>query len=430
MTYNDDYTRRAPEVEELAHLHERAPEKAVHAIRDVPEVQELWEEMVRHCEEAVKRHGYGNYSAALELSLHAEKPGRLHFHVYVAMHRNVSTGVSWTDLSEHFAFNGKKPAHCSPTMKQKGRRSIESIVQQAHYYCQAPKQGQLFSTGSILPHANFQVTAKMVAELWKCHKMNTNTALSEVLKTRDSVPRWFTEMVRTHNKESDANMKEGVGKALAEHQLKRFKPGTSSEISFMKQFTHLPMSKVPGEDVLEPLFTVPQLRRFRFLVYDGPSRTGKTERAAAWWGDAETLVVNAQGTTTPSLRDWDSGTHKAVVYDEGSWLLPASQRMLFQSGLRPVKMAQSNCNSECYDILLYGVPQMITSNNFWAGWERSNSEHREARGWLEANMCYQIWNEPCWETSVAEAEPAGEGGSAVVAQHAGGVFEGGAAARQ
>ena len=142
------------------------------------------------------------------------------------------------------------------------------------------------------------------------------------------------------------------------------------------------------------------------MVYDGRSRTGKTERAVAWWGDASTLVVNAQGTSTPSLRDWDSGKHKAIVYDEGSWVLPASQRMLFQSGLRAVKMAQSNCNSECYDILLYGVPQIITSNNFWAGWDRNNDEHREAGGWLGANMFYQVWNEPCWEESEEEdAEP-------------------------
>ena len=50
----------------------------------------------------------------------------------------------------------------------------------------------------------------MVAELWKAHKMTTNAAMKEVLKTRDNVPRWFTEMLRTHNKESDASMQDAV----------------------------------------------------------------------------------------------------------------------------------------------------------------------------------------------------------------------------
>ena len=406
LTYNDDYCQNVPLVAELVRKHECNPDKAVAAIRNIEEVTALWEEMVRHATDVVRSCGYANQSVAMELSLHAENAGRVHFHVYVSMHQRASVGVTWELLSKQFAFKGKKPAHCSVTMKPRGRRSIESIVQQAHYYCQAPKRGQLFSTGTIKPFQDFPVTAKMVAELWKAHKMTTNAAMKEVLKTRGNVPRWFTEMLRTHNKESDASMQDAVEQALVQHTMKSFKPATPRESSFLKQFVHLPLSKIPGQPGLLPLFSLPQSRRFSFMVYDGRSRTGKTERAAAWWGDAATLVVNAQGTSTPSLRDYDAGKHKAIVYDEGSWVLPASQRMLFQSGLRAVKMAQSNCNSECYDILLYGVPQIITSNNFWAGWDRNNDEHREAGGWLGANMFYQVWNEPCWEESEEEdAEP-------------------------
>ena len=417
LTYNDDYCRDVPTVAALVKQYEFNPDKAVAAIRNIPEVLVLWEEMTHHCEEVVRVCGYANYSVAMELSLHALNAGRIHFHVYVSIHHRASLGVTWEQLSKQFAFKGRKPSHCAQTLRTRGRRSIEACIQQAHYYCQAPKQGQIFSTGSLKPFEDFQVTAKMVAELWKQHKLSTAQAMKEVLRTRDNVPKWFTEMLRTHNKESDASMKAAVEKALEVHSMSRFKPATPREIGFLKQFPHLPLSKVPGEPGLEPLYSMPQLRRYCFMVYDGRSRTGKTERAVAWWGDAATLVVNAQGTSTPSLRDWDSGTHKAIVYDEGSWLLPSNQRMLFQSGLRQVKMAQSNCNSECYDILLYGVPQLITSNNFWAGWDRTNDEHREARGWLEANMFYQVWNEPCWEET--EAEGARGGDSAAVSESAG-----------
>ena len=85
-------------------------------------------------------------------------------------------------------------------------------------------------------------------------------------------------------------------------------------------------------------------------------------------------------------------------------MLPANQRMLFQSSLRPVKLAQSSCNAACYDVLLYGVPQIITSNHFWKGWQADDPEHREARQWLEANMCYVQWNESCYRPELPVEE--------------------------
>ena len=70
--------------------------------------------------------------------------------------------------------------------------------------------------------------------------------------------------------------------------------------------------------------------------------------------------------------------------------------MLFQSTLRKVKLGQSNCNQDCYDVLVYGVPQIIASNDFWSGYNPEDKKHREARGWIDANMIYVTWNEKCF----------------------------------
>ena len=73
-------------------------------------------------------------------------------------------------------------------------------------------------------------------------------------------------------------------------------------------------------------------------------------------------------------------------------------RVLFQSGPRGVKLAQSNCNIDVYEVLLYGVPQIITTNNFWKGWSSLDTDHVEAKEWLQANMHFVQWNEPTWES--------------------------------
>ena len=68
--------------------------------------------------------------------------------------------------------------------------------------------------------------------------------------------------------------------------------------------------------------------------------------------------------TTPALREMQTGTWRAVVYDESDWRLPASQLALFQSAARPVTLGQSNCNEAVNNVVMHGVPQILCSNDF------------------------------------------------------------------
>ena len=404
LTYNDDYTKNIPAVSE-AMLRHANTDKAAKDVSEIESVIALWNEFESFAKQTVAEHGYAAYSVAMEISLNSETAGRLHLHLYVSMHNRATKGVSLGQLQTDFKFHNRSPGHISPTIKPRGRKTISACVQQAMYYCQAPKIGQVFSSGSAQPFANFPVSSKMVVDLWKAHKMTTSMAQTEILKTRDSVPRWFQELLKTHAQEAERDNAVAVTGALEQHRMSAFKEATACEVLFLKQFGHLPLTRIPGERGCDPVLQAPSLRRYKFMVYDGKSRTGKTERAIAWWSDRRTLTVNAQGTTTPSLRDYDPSLHRAIVYDEGSWMLAAKNRMMFQSGPRSVKLAQSNCNLECYDILLYGAPQIITSNHFWSAWNEEDPDHREARDWLEANMHYVVWNAPTWEERLSEPEP-------------------------
>ncbi len=132
-------------------------------------------------------------------------------------------------------------------------------------------------------------------------------------------------------------------------------------------------------------------RRYHFLVYEGPSRLGKTQRALWWFGEARTLYMSVQGSSTPNLRGFRRADYDAILFDEATWELPAKNRALFQSSGQQVTLGLSNCNEKAYKVRLSGCALICCSNNFWAECPP------EARDWIEAN-CYLVRiTEPCWQ---------------------------------
>jgi hypothetical protein len=129
------------------------------------------------------------------------------------------------------------------------------------------------------------------------------------------------------------------------------------------------------------------------LIYDGPSRTGKTERALSWFGQDRTLTVNCQGVRSPCLKDFETGGFRAICYEEASWELLWENRQLLQSGLNPVLLGQSQCNEHCYWVNVFGTPQLVTSNNFFEG-----CQSQEARAWIKANAFYVRVETPLYRT--------------------------------
>jgi hypothetical protein len=155
---------------------------------------------------------------------------------------------------------------------------------------------------------------------------------------------------------------------LADSQL-RFHCPSTMECEWLSQYEAKPSGQ--------------RLRRYKFLVYEGPSRSGKTERAIHWFSREKTLIVSSMNTTTPSLRPWLCGRYQAIVFDEGSWELVAINRQLFQAGMNAVTLSQSQCNEHAYEVCLLGTPLMITSSNCW-----KDCEDAEARDWIVANSYF------------------------------------------
>jgi hypothetical protein len=96
--------------------------------------------------------------------------------------------------------------------------------------------------------------------------------------------------------------------------------------------------------------------------------------------------------TTPNLKEWLSGEYQALVCEEASWELMWNNRMLFQSGPRPVCVGQSACNEHAFEVSVWQTPIVLTSNAFWSG-----CKDEAARDWITKNSFYVKVTEPLWQ---------------------------------
>ena len=85
--------------------------------------------------------------------------------------------------------------------------------------------------------------------------------------------------------------------------------------------------------------------RYKFLVLEGRSGTGKTYFAKWMCGDpSTTLECNCACTPEPDLRDFDTLFHQLILFDEAAPTMVIRQKKLFQSPPSNVLLGSSATN--------------------------------------------------------------------------------------
>jgi hypothetical protein len=130
--------------------------------------------------------------------------------------------------------------------------------------------------------------------------------------------------------------------------------------------------------------------RFPFLVLNGPSRMGKTRYACQLFGAEKTLVLSCQGVRAPNLKPFRRHRHSCIVFDEGSHDMVFNNKQVFQAGVDVVMLGQSNCNEHAYAVWLYGIPLVVSTNDWLVG------ASDEQVAWLNANSVVIEVTEPMW----------------------------------
>jgi hypothetical protein len=378
LTWNGDWGLVPPEILPATSSGERdIPATCRHICEHRP-FQALFEDAWATLQPTLAAHGLTRVSLGLELCTGTEGPVRVHLHCFATLggdQKKCRGHAMWRAL----AFRGRNASHCNPCLPGRGQGARVKAEAQGHYYVQAPKIGSIFTRSTWVKLRDWPVRASYVMTLWRQRKLSHDDARLEVIESRDRAHVWLSEIDKLAKEEYAVRCARAAGDAVAAGPARPFRPAEGCELEWLAQYAQQPEGQ-------------PALRRFRPLIYDGPSRTGKTERAVHWFGESATLVLNCQGVQSPCLHAWLLGAHKAIVYDEADWTLVWANRQLMQAGPRLVLLGQSACNEHAYSVSVYGAPMLLTSNAFWAGCPPNGPE----RAWIETNCFYRYIATPTW----------------------------------
>jgi len=120
------------------------------------------------------------------------------------------------------------------------------------------------------------------------------------------------------------------------------------------------------------------------------------------FGALTTLVVDVQHADHPDLRGYVRGHHTAVLLDEvSSPQFIVANKKLLQAHVDGAILGQSATQMYTYEVFLWKVPIMLTTNNFHL---EDMAEHD--RDWIHQNCVCMHVAEPVWETEDASGAAA------------------------
>ena len=136
-----------------------------------PQVVEFWSTVRRRCAVVLVTLSGAKFSLCLEVCLNtlaAERVVRLHIHFSVEA---AAGGKISVRQPEELALLGALP-QISGKGKWSNTRLRRSCSGSAHYYCQAPKRGKLFSEATIRAFVDFSVNPEWITSFLQADKMS------------------------------------------------------------------------------------------------------------------------------------------------------------------------------------------------------------------------------------------------------------------
>ena len=136
--------------------------------------------------------------------------------------------------------------------------------------------------------------------------------------------------------------------------------------------------------------------RYRFLVLEGKSKTGKTFFTKWMLGDPSRVYeTNCAACPEPELRDFKALYHQVILFDEAAPEMVIAQKKLFQGPPCFVEMGCSTTNCHSYKVLVSGIRLVICSN----GWSEAVAAMKSQadKYWLEDNsIVVDVKGEPMY----------------------------------
>lgn len=332
----------------------------------------LWTRFVEWVKDRCKKFRAKFWSCTMEKSIHADEIGRVHFHAYWSW--TGERGVDHKNTDE-WCFDGVRP-RVDVNSEQRGPFEWRRACQHGHFYVQVKKLGTLESATNYPPwEADWIPEPWWATALWKKHKLSHDDYLRLSVKLRDQHDRrkaCVDAVVAAESALAFADEQTAARAAIAKRSLP-FKPLPPQMERFRMQYGEI-------ND------------RYKLLVLWGPSRTGKSRWARSLYGDRWTLVVDIQHADHPDLRAYKRGVHLCLLLDEmSSPKFIVQNKKLLQAHVDGAKLGQSATQLYSYDVFLWRLPIIITTNN----WNLHDLEPID-REWIESNCIPVYVGEPVW----------------------------------
>lgn len=275
--------------------------------------------------------------------------------------------LAWRDIEPH----STPPPHAT------GHGRSMRALWASYFYCVVRKRGWIWSESDRDAFTGFPVQTSWVMALLQGRKIDATYARELVAQCAIGSNRCFDDIRRWEdgeNRRKTAEYRARVAVLLAAEQ---------------GRFRHLPEVSEWEQQYSRVL------PRYRFLILDGPSRTGKTMYARHLCPpDQHTLELNCSGGQEPLLREFSFSSHGLILFDEVGPAQVARQRKLFQAPDCPVQLGASATNCHAYEVFVHGIRMVCCSNV----WRRELSQLcADDQDWIAANSVYVRVAAPLWE---------------------------------
>ena len=340
--------------------------KSAHEIEEAvkvdPWAKSMMPKMEREVAALVEKVDADFYSASVEACmalLHEKKGLQLHLHVVLEWVRR--RNISKSNLSLPVA--KVLPQHLTGDSAAAGHRVMTSAP--LHYYCQVPKVGQVHTMTNKPAFTAFLVNPRWLNMWIQAGKLDPVPARAEFVKCAVNLTSNLQNLDRLSRERE--NMLLGAKEETVRLAL----------LGSLGAFKEVP----EATEFLEHLKVI--RGRYKFLVFYGPSRTGKTSFVRMLTGDpSEVFEVNCASGQEPDLRPFRHFKHKHILFDEATPELVLNQKKLFQAPNCFIQMGASTTNCHAYTVYVSGTGLIVCANTWM---ERLRCLSPADQEWLESN---------------------------------------------
>lgn len=349
------------------------PDSLARRLKHHPKVLELEKRLEttgRHVTNMLKTPHYAWSIEVCTRTLRAEGRVRIHCHLWLSLAGHSLTLSDASLGNDMLPFANFKVLNFLGVAKSRG--SAQHMA--GNFYCVAEKIGSISRFTTVEPWLDYAVRDIWVTSLFSGGKLSAATARECYLKC--------VGRAQCNVQQIDFVEQERL-------QLQRQRTALENERRLRS--TLKPWKPQPEVDIWRAQFQ--DFRgRYKFVVFDGPSSTGKT-RYAMQVVDVGACLYSDCTQGIPNLRAFDPMQHKAILLDELSPERAIELKKLLQSSNEVVTLGASPTMSHAYELHVHGCMIMICTNEWAVGLARLRGCDRD---WLVHNSIYVHVSGPMW----------------------------------